>query len=133
MVEIYNDVSSIEELIEKHNEIYLYGAGASCRLLLMSYWQENMDYEYPLRDLKYETAEYDRQLRKIAKTVRKNRVGLSPGEYLYGFRKSDKLKPVVTFVLYSGEEPWTVRRVCGICLILRIFLSPWQSLFRIIK
>jgi mannosyltransferase OCH1-like enzyme len=40
MVEIYNDVSSIEELIEKHNEIYLYGAGASCRLLLMSYWQD---------------------------------------------------------------------------------------------
>lgn len=40
MVEIYNDVSSIEELVEKHNEIYLYGAGASCRLLLMSYWKD---------------------------------------------------------------------------------------------
>lgn len=40
MVEIFNDVSSIEELITKHNEIYLYGAGASCRLLLMSYWKE---------------------------------------------------------------------------------------------
>ena len=38
MVEIYNDVSSIEELVEKYTEIYLYGAGASCRLLLMSYW-----------------------------------------------------------------------------------------------
>lgn len=38
MVEIYNDISSIEELVEKYTEIYLYGAGASCRLLLMSYW-----------------------------------------------------------------------------------------------
>lgn len=39
MVDIYNNVSSIEELIEKHNSIYLYG-GASCRLLLMAYWEE---------------------------------------------------------------------------------------------
>jgi hypothetical protein len=75
-------------------------------MIVSAEWQENMDYEYPLRDLKYEAAEYDRQLRKIAKSVRKNCVGLSPGEYLYGFRKTDKLKPVVTFVLYSGEEPW---------------------------
>lgn len=40
MVEIYNDVSSIEELVEKYSEIYLYGAGASCKLLLMSYWND---------------------------------------------------------------------------------------------
>jgi hypothetical protein len=75
-------------------------------MIVSAEWQENMDYEYPLRDLKYEAAEYDRQLRKTAKSVRKNRVGLSSGEYLYGFRKTDKLKPVVTFVLYSGEDPW---------------------------
>lgn len=40
MVEIYNDVSSIEELVKKHNKIYLYGAGASCELLLLSYWHK---------------------------------------------------------------------------------------------
>ncbi len=38
MVNILNDVSSVEELIQKNNKIWLYGAGASCKLLLMSYW-----------------------------------------------------------------------------------------------
>lgn len=27
-------------------------------------------------------------------------------EYLYGFRKESRLYPVVTFILYSGEEEW---------------------------
>ena len=39
MVDIYNDVSSIEELVEKNAEISLYGAGASCKLLLLCYWE----------------------------------------------------------------------------------------------
>lgn len=40
MVEIYNDLASIEELIKKHEKIFLYGAGASCRLLLDSFWDD---------------------------------------------------------------------------------------------
>lgn len=40
MVEIYNDVSSIEELVHKHDSIYLYGAGLSCKLLLYSFWDD---------------------------------------------------------------------------------------------
>ena len=40
MVEIYNDVSSIEELVHKHDSIYLYGAGSSCKLLLYSFWDD---------------------------------------------------------------------------------------------
>ncbi|MDE6845475.1 MAG: Rpn family recombination-promoting nuclease/putative transposase [Lachnospiraceae bacterium] len=43
---------------------------------------------------------------KFRKEVRKNYKGLSTGEYLYGFRKESRLYPVVTFVLYSGEEDW---------------------------
>lgn len=38
--------------------------------------------------------------------VRRNHKGLSVGEYLYGFRKSDRLLPAVTFILYSGSQPW---------------------------
>ncbi|MBQ2986510.1 MAG: hypothetical protein IJE23_03410 [Tyzzerella sp.] len=31
---------------------------------------------------------------------------MSAGEYLYGFRKSDRLYPAATFILYSGSKPW---------------------------
>jgi hypothetical protein len=67
-----------------------------------------MDYTYPLRNMLYDAGEYEKQLRKIQRQVRRdsNRKGLSAGEYLYGFRNADRLHPVVTFLLYAGEEPW---------------------------
>lgn len=68
--------------------------------------QDTMDYEIPLRTMHYDVAEYEKQAAEIRRKVRENRNGLRAGEYLYGYRKSDKLKPVITFVLYSGKEVW---------------------------
>ena len=69
--------------------------------------QENVDYGYPLREMNYTVATYEKQRRAIARKVRAFpglRIGRS--ELLYRFRKTDRLKPTVTFVLYSGEEEW---------------------------
>lgn len=68
--------------------------------------QELMDYSIPLRNMMYDADAYEKQAAKIRKEVRKNYRGLSAGEYLYGFRKSDKLLPTVTFILYSGSKQW---------------------------
>ena len=68
--------------------------------------QEVIDYAIPLRSMNYDVAEYEKQASQIRREVRANGEKLSTGEYLYGFRKADKLKPVITFVLYSGKEPW---------------------------
>lgn len=69
--------------------------------------QETVDYSLPLRNMEYDVAEYEKQAAKIRRMIRKNPSGLTSGEYLYGFSKSSKLFPVVTFILYSGVEPWT--------------------------
>ena len=52
-----------------------------------------------------DTGEYDQQVSKIRKQIRgmKSKKGLRPGEYLYGFRKNNRLYPVITFVIYYGE------------------------------
>lgn len=68
--------------------------------------QEAIDYALPLRNMSYDVAEYEKQATEIRREVRKSAEKLSADEYLYGFRKNDKLKPVITFVLYSGKEPW---------------------------
>ena len=68
--------------------------------------QETMDYSIPLRNMLYDVNAYEKQAAKIRKEVRRIRKGLSVGEYLYGFRKSDRLLPTVTFILYSGSKPW---------------------------
>jgi len=68
--------------------------------------QEEMDYEIPLRVMYYNATRYQKQANQIAKVVRANNKGLSPGEYLYGFTKNSKLYPIITFVLYYGKESW---------------------------
>lgn len=75
--------------------------------------QETVDYKFPLRNLHYEVNLYEKQAAEIQKELKRYKEGnrgnekaLSAGEYLYGFRKENRLKPVVTFVLYSGKEPW---------------------------
>lgn len=68
--------------------------------------QEKNDYELPLRTMHYDVTNYQKQATKISKEVRANFKGLDPGEYMYGFKKDSKLNPLVTFVLYAGEEEW---------------------------
>ena len=69
--------------------------------------QEVIDYAYPLRELTYTVANYEKQRRKIARKVKKLPKALLQGsEYLYRFRKTDRLKPTITFLLYSGLEEW---------------------------
>lgn len=68
--------------------------------------QEMPDYSLPLRNMTYDVGNYEKQAAKIRKEVRKNRSGLSRGEYLYGFKHDSRLHPVVTFILYSGSNAW---------------------------
>ena len=68
--------------------------------------QETVDYRLPLRNLHYEVNQYEKQAAQIKKEVKLNPKGLTKGEYLYGFKKESRLFPVITFVLYSGKEPW---------------------------
>ena len=68
--------------------------------------QETIDYSIPLRNMAYDAGEYEKQAVAVRREVRHNSKGLTPGEYLYGFKKDSKLKPVMTFILYSGLEEW---------------------------
>lgn len=68
--------------------------------------QEVVDYGFPFRNMHYDVLQYQKQMTEISKEVQAGGEKLTPGEYLYHFRKKDKLHPVATFVLYSGKEPW---------------------------
>lgn len=68
--------------------------------------QAAIDYSMPLRNMSYDVGEYEKQAVRIRRQVRKCADGLKAGEYLCGFRKDSRMYPVVTFILYSGVEPW---------------------------
>ena len=67
--------------------------------------QETVDYSMVLRNMGYDAGEYDRQAAKIRREVR-NGSGASGSEYMYGFMRDSRLKPVVTLILYYGADGW---------------------------
>lgn len=76
--------------------------------------QETVDYGMPIRIMDYDVGYYRKQKAKITRRNRKKikkkliRSGeLETGEFLYAFRKIDKVYPVVTILLYAGEKPWS--------------------------
>ena len=68
--------------------------------------QEKTDYSMPLRNMIYDAGEYEKQAVSIRREIRKNSGVLNDGEYLYGFKKDSRLKPVITFIIYSGIDEW---------------------------
>jgi hypothetical protein len=97
---------------KKTADIVMARTGNGERLaILIAENQLNIDYSMIVRVLLREVMEYDRQVSEI---VKKNRDGLktvkdqpsTAGEYMYKFKKTDRLRPVSTLVLYWNSEPW---------------------------
>ncbi len=68
--------------------------------------QQHIDYSMPARVMLQDALSYDRQLKEIRRNNRVSAVQADPGEFLSGIRSSDCLHPVITLVVYWGEEPW---------------------------
>ena len=82
--------------------------------------QEEIDYGMPVRIMLQEALEYDRQIKEIRRKNKRicqemcEKSGCEQqtafykdsGEYLYKVRKEDYLCPVMTLVVYWGEEEW---------------------------
>ena len=71
--------------------------------------QNNIDYTFPVRAMSYDVGEYEKQLKRIRRRLRrkgKDGQHLTAAEYLCGFQKDIRLYPVVTFVLYYGKDEW---------------------------
>lgn len=76
--------------------------------------QETIDYSIPIRIMEYDIESYRKQKSKLVKRNRKKikqkkikSSQLEKGEFLYGFLKTDRVYPTVTFILYAGKERWT--------------------------
>ncbi|MCM1125827.1 MAG: Rpn family recombination-promoting nuclease/putative transposase [Lachnospiraceae bacterium] len=78
--------------------------------------QENIDYSMPARIMIQEALEYSGQLRKIIRanelkdkkyrTGRGEKIFRNAGERMCMVRRIDKLYPVITLLIYWGEEKW---------------------------
>ncbi len=86
-------------------------AGGQVLGVMITENQTEIDYSIPVRVHLREFMEYDKQVSEI---IRKNKesskrgeaVFNDSGEFMYGFRESDRLRPVTTLVLYWNSEVW---------------------------
>ena len=68
--------------------------------------QSEIHYAMPVRNFVYDAMQYAGQIRKISSSHKADRHNMNHAEFLSGFRKEDKLTPVVTLVVYYGSEKW---------------------------
>lgn len=68
--------------------------------------QSDIHYAMPVKNMIYDALNYGSQVRETARRHRENHDKLTSAEFLSGFRKKDKLTPVITITLYWGADKW---------------------------
>ena len=89
-------------------------------LMLGAELQDKIHYAVPVKNGLYDMLGYARQVEEARRSYRKKeddtgdmfvkdgtlRIKLTSEEFLSGFRKEDKLMPIITAVIYLSPEPW---------------------------
>ena len=99
-VQRYRDV--LKSVVVKQDETMSY-------VLLGIENQTDVHYAMPVRNVIYDALQYGRQVADIAAHHRRNKkdfTGKSNGEYLSGFLREDRIRPVITLVIHFGAEEW---------------------------
>ncbi len=98
------------ETVQKYRDILKRAVikqdGNACYILLGIENQTDIHYAMPVRNAIYDALQYGKQLSDIAAFHHRNRKLRGRGEFLSGFRKTDRLTPVITLVIHFGEKPW---------------------------
>lgn len=66
--------------------------------------QDMVNYAQPLREMIYDSLGYLEQVK--AKTVFTEKTRWTSEEYLSGFSKESRIRPIMNLVIYTGERPW---------------------------
>lgn len=60
----------------------------------------------PLRVMGYDYATYKKQYDTLARQYKEHKTDMDEHEFLSRMKKTDRLMPVITVVLYYGEKDW---------------------------
>lgn len=68
--------------------------------------QSEIHYAMPVKNLVYDALNYGSQVKEAARMHRENKDTKNSAEFLSGFKKTDKLTPIVTITIYWGTDDW---------------------------
>lgn len=93
--------------------------------------QEHVHYAMPMRVMTYDCGAYKKQYDSNAKKYQTSD-GLDKNEYLSRMKKTDKFIPVITVVVYYGDEPWdgatTLHEMLDIPEKMKPFVNDYKIL-----
>lgn len=95
-----------EVSIQRFHDISMKSALGTKLVLLTCENQDEIHYAMPVRCMLYDALDYTEQVRQIVKANRQNKSHLDSAEFLSGFRKNDRLAPVIPLVFYYGDAKW---------------------------
>lgn len=93
------------EAVQKYRDVVKKSAFGAEFIIFGVENQANIHYAMAIRSMLYDAISYTNQISEISKIHRINK-DLSGDEYLSKFSKSDKLIPVITLVVYYGNDDW---------------------------
>jgi hypothetical protein len=110
-VQKYRDLLKLWNAMMDENAIYV---------ILGAEMQDKVHYGMPIKDGLYDMLGYSKQIAEIKRSYKKDatdegeitvengvlKIKLTSEEFLSGLRKGDKLIPIITAVVYFGDEPW---------------------------
>lgn len=103
-----------EETVEKIRDLLkqciVMQDGKATYLLLGIENQSDIHYALPVKNMNYDALGYSQQVSEIAKEHRKENDLKGSSEFLSGFTKEDKLKPIITLTIYFGADEWDAPR-----------------------
>lgn len=104
--------STTEEAVQKYRDVLkstviMQDAKASYILLGVEN-QTDIHYAMPVRNIIYDAIQYGKQVSEVAKKHKNQSDGKrhNRGEYLSGFYKEDRIRPVITLVIHFGADEW---------------------------
>ena len=96
-VQKFRDVLKLYAAMQDDRAIYL---------MLGIEAQTETHYAMPVRNMLYDAMSYTKQIAEAAASYRKSEEKLPKAEYLSGFRKADRLMPIITLTVSFSPEPW---------------------------
>ncbi len=91
-------------VLERCGDIRMEAKQGTYSVIFAHETQKNVHYAMPVRSLLYEAMEYTRQVQELEKQHMEKGECLRGDEFLSGLVKGDRLKPVVSIVLYLGDD-----------------------------
>ncbi len=98
------DVQKFRDVMKKYATAMTDGRASYVLLGIEN--QTLVDFSMPVRILIYDAMRYYKQLQEIEAIHKKAKDRGTSEEFLSHFHKTDKLKPVITVVVYYGSKPW---------------------------